>query len=84
MLGSTQKIDIYLNPIKKFKYSDTSYNSNSDYLVYVGRLTESKGVNELISVWENFQNNNLKLFIVGKLDNKFLNIENAKRHNIFF
>ena len=51
----SKKIDIYLNPIKKFKYSDTSYNSNSDYLVYVGRLTESKGVNELISVWKIFK-----------------------------
>ncbi len=80
----SKKIDIYLNPIKKYTYSDNSYNPNSDYLVYVGRLTESKGIKELISVWQNFKKGNLKLFIVGKLDSKFLDMENAKKHNIFF
>ena len=80
----SKKINIYLNPIKKFKYSENSYNPNSDYLVYVGRLTESKGINELISVWKKFNNENLKLYIVGKLDSKFLNIENAKKYNILF
>lgn len=80
----SKRIHIYLNPIKKFKVIEKSYNPNSDYIVYVGRLTESKGINELISVWTNFENKNLKLYIVGKPDSKLLNTENMKNHNILF
>ena len=80
----SKRIHIYLNPIKKFKVIEKSYNPNSDYIVYVGRLTESKGINELISVWTNFENKNLKLYIVGKPDSKLFNTENMEKHNILF
>lgn len=74
----------YLNPIKKINKIKKPYNPNSDYVVYAGRLSESKGINELINVWNRLNDKDLKLHIVGKLDSKLINIKDIEKHNIFF
>ena len=72
---SKEKIINYPNPIKS--NSDNTYNPHSDYLVYAGRVTEDKGVSELIRAFFNSELSDLKLKIVGdgqdlnKLKNKF-------------
>lgn len=45
--------------------SKTKYKSNSNYLVYAGRVSKEKGVFELIKAFEKHQNKNIALKIIG-------------------
>ena len=49
----------------------SEYKSISNYVVFAGRITEEKGIYELIDVWKQFDNKGIKLKIIGKysLDN---------------
>jgi len=65
------KILKYNNPIKINKQIAKNYNSSSNYVVYAGRITESKGVEELLFTWQKFSNaHGLILKIVGEGDLK--------------
>ncbi len=82
---SKSKIYKYNNPIKLNNDVEVNYNVNSDYAVFAGRITESKGVEELILSWQQFSNNEgliLKIVGEGNLDNKLKNIYNL--NNIEF
>tara|TARA_A100001015_G_scaffold317756_1_gene435549 strand:+ start:3016 stop:4080 length:1065 start_codon:yes stop_codon:yes gene_type:complete len=65
------KILKYNNPIKINQQIAKNYNSSSNYVVYAGRITESKGVEELLFKWQKFSNaHGLILKIVGEGDLK--------------
>ena len=73
----SKKIEISYNP-SDIVSSDNFYDSNSDYVVYAGRLTNSKGITELLEAWEK-TNTNFILKIIGtgelypQLKNKYKN-----------
>lgn len=58
-------ISIYPNPINlEFKKSN-SYKVNSEYIVFAGRLEQTKGIEEVLYSWLNFKPLDLKLKIIG-------------------
>lgn len=58
-------ISIYPNPINlEFKKSN-SYKVNSEYIVFAGRLEQTKGIEEVLYSWLNFKPLGLKLKIIG-------------------
>ena len=65
------KILKYNNPIKINQQIAKNYNSSSNYVVYAGRITESKGIEDLLLTWQKFSNaHGLILKIVGEGDLK--------------
>ena len=60
------------------------YNENSDYIVYAGRISNAKGVKELITSWKNSNIQNLSLKIIGQGENLEKLIEIYKNDNIEF
>ena len=65
------KILKYNNPIKINQQIAKNYNSSSNYVVYAGRITESKGIEDLLLTWQKFSNTHgLILKIVGEGDLK--------------
>ena len=60
-----KKLDLYLNPIeiKKTKFNDNL--SNSKNIIYAGRLTEEKGIKELLRTWRDVEKNDFILNIYG-------------------
>ena len=79
------KIFKYNNPITLNEDNGVNYNVNSDYVVFAGRITESKGVEELLLSWQKFLNTDglsLKIIGEGNLDFKLKNIYNS--NNIEF
>ena len=60
---NSEIINLFSNPIN---YKTTNeYNQNSNYLVYAGRVSQDKGVEELIKAWINADMSNLSLKIIG-------------------
>lgn len=60
-----EKINLYSNPIEiraKKKVRDISKN---EYILYAGRLSEEKGVEELLESWKKSDTKGLKLKIIG-------------------
>ena len=65
------KILKYNNPIKINQQIAKNYNSSSNYVVYAGRITESKGIEDLLLTWQKSSNEHgLILKIVGEGDLK--------------
>ncbi len=62
---NSDKIDTYFNPISIVKNSFENYPSNSPYVVYAGRLSNDKGIKELIETWESAEIKDIKLKIIG-------------------
>ena len=58
------KIEILYNPFLQNNNKD-SYNVKSNYIVYAGRLTKSKGVEELLATWIESGISGLFLKIIG-------------------
>ena len=57
-------IHIFYNPLN-LSFLKSDYNPESKYLVYAGRISESKGVNHLLDSWNSAQLNKLELRIIG-------------------
>lgn len=81
---SSKKIYIYPNPISSKQLPNSSYNSNSDYVVYAGRISEPKGLENLIKAWNTSENENMKLKIIGDGDLLKSLQQNVKNINIEF
>ena len=60
----TNKINLYKNPIKNL--SENIYNQNSEFLVYAGRISQDKGIEELLKAWIDSCIENLSLKIIGQ------------------
>ena len=78
-----EKIKIYENPITDLENTKNKYNKNSDYIVYAGRITGPKGVENLLNSWKNcgFENIILKIIGVGEDLDK---LQNAYHGNVEF
>jgi len=63
---TNNKISIVFNPITKTPKENNIYNSRSEYIIFAGRLVDSKGIVELISSWEKAKIDNLDLYILGE------------------
>ncbi len=73
----SSKILVSYNPIQIKKSTTNSYKPTSNFVIYAGRLSESKGVDHLINSFLNSRIKNIKLKILGtgeeekKLKNKY-------------
>ena len=63
---NSENITQIYNPTATVK--SVHYNVNSNFVVYAGRLSKSKGIPELIETWEKFNPNSMVLKIVGDGD----------------
>ena len=72
-------IHIYRNPVTLNKLN--SYNLDSEYIVYAGRLSSDKGILELIKSWQEANVGNLVLKIIGE-GNLFKSLEERNYQNI--
>lgn len=81
---SSKKIFLYENPINNLKKINNLYNENSDYVVYAGRISDAKGVKELISSWKRSNIKNLNLKIIGEGESLQKLIEGHQKENIEF
>lgn len=59
------KIMIYPNPIFFDQTTLSSYDPKSKSIVFVGRLEETKGIEEIINTWQKIKFENLQLQIIG-------------------
>lgn len=80
----SKNIFLYENPLNNIKKQRNLYNKNSDYVVYAGRISNAKGVKELITSWQNSNIDNLKLKIIGEGESLQKLIENHQNENIEF
>ena len=69
-LNTKNKVEILFNPININNISNDKYSVKQNYCVYAGRVSDEKGVFELINTWNDFNNlsnpNNTVLKIVGE------------------
>ena len=61
------KISIFYNPLS-LESTMYKYNADSNFILYAGRITKSKGVEELVTLWKKMNFQNLKLKIIGDGD----------------
>ena len=63
--GIDEKLEIYYNPIEITTKGYKNYDSYSKNVVYAGRLTENKGLVNLIETWIAAETKDLNLVIIG-------------------
>jgi len=64
------KISIYSNPIAISLEEFSNYDSESNSVIFAGRLVETKGIEEILKIWNNIETNNLILEIIGTNEDK--------------
>tara|TARA_B100000029_G_scaffold386982_1_gene382911 strand:+ start:3571 stop:4728 length:1158 start_codon:yes stop_codon:yes gene_type:complete len=79
-----KKIGIFYNPIEINKYPKNTYDPKSKTVVYAGRLTEGKGLIDLLETWTSSATEDLKLIIIGSGDLQEHIKEKYKSNNITF
>ena len=62
---SAKKVTIAHNPVLVKHQKINIYDPNSNYIVYAGALSESKGIHQLVDTFDSIQDNNLTLKVVG-------------------
>ena len=80
-LGFNNKIEVLRNIIEPLD-DTTKYNPESDYIIYAGRISEEKGVEELINAFLKHSDKKLKLKIIGDGPQKKL-LEKSIKKKIF-
>tara|TARA_B100001996_G_C18655073_1_gene590878 strand:- start:690 stop:1868 length:1179 start_codon:yes stop_codon:yes gene_type:complete len=63
-----EKVSISLNPMNFDSNNSKEYNKDSNYVLYAGMISESKGVSELVSSWLDLDMGGLNLKIIGTGD----------------
>tara|TARA_A100001015_G_scaffold314680_1_gene424680 strand:+ start:2418 stop:3563 length:1146 start_codon:yes stop_codon:yes gene_type:complete len=76
-----EKIEVFHNPIKFDK--DITKDKNS-YLVYAGRISKEKGVEEIIKSWFNSDISHFELYIIGEGELKSYLEKKYKYKNLIF
>lgn len=66
----SNKIYKFYNPISIPKNLSNVYDSENTNVVYIGRITEEKGIFDLIKNWKKFDNKNVVLKIAGQIENE--------------
>ena len=64
------KISIFPNPINISVEKISNYDSESTNVVFAGRLVQTKGVEEILQIWERIDTKNLILEIIGTSNEK--------------
>ena len=64
------KISTLPNPIDIVPEHTSNYNSESTTVIFAGRLVETKGVEEILKIWNKIDTKNLTLEIVGPSSGK--------------
>ncbi len=82
--NSGENISIFYNPLDIKNLQRGKYNPNSSYVVYAGRLSEPKGLTELLNTWKEVNLKNIKLKIIGTGDIKDQLEHKFKGKNIEF
>ena len=82
--NSEENISIFYNPLDIKNLQRGKYNPNSSYVVYAGRLSEPKGLTELLNTWKEVNLKNIKLKIIGTGDIKDQLEHKFKGKNIEF
>tara|TARA_Y100000768_G_scaffold171485_1_gene128315 strand:+ start:1969 stop:3126 length:1158 start_codon:yes stop_codon:yes gene_type:complete len=79
-----KKLDLYLNPIEIKKAKFNKNLSNSKSIIYAGRLTEEKGIKELLRTWKDVKKNDfiLKVYGTGPLEDEL--VKKYSSENIIF
>ena len=75
------KISIYSNPIAISHKEFSHYNPESSSVIFAGRLVETKGIEEILKIWNSIDTKNLTLEIIGSVDetsNLFKNYNSKK------
>tara|TARA_B100002019_G_C21204368_1_gene565829 strand:+ start:23 stop:1195 length:1173 start_codon:yes stop_codon:yes gene_type:complete len=75
------KVSIYSNPIDISHKEFSHYNSESSSVIFAGRLVETKGIEEILKIWNSIDTKNLTLEIIGSVDetsNLFKNYNSKK------
>jgi len=67
---NNNKISISPNPIDISFKEISNYNPESKSVVFAGRLVETKGVEEILKIWERIDSKDLILEIIGSSDEK--------------
>ena len=64
----SDKIHIYENPVNLDNNDEIKYNPHSNYIIYAGRVSEAKGVRDLIQTWIQSDVSGITLKIAGEGD----------------
>tara|TARA_B100001996_G_scaffold281851_1_gene222263 strand:+ start:246 stop:1388 length:1143 start_codon:yes stop_codon:yes gene_type:complete len=80
----SSKILVSYNPIQIKKTTPNSYKPSSNYIIYAGRLSESKGVEDLINSFINSKIRNINLKILGTGEEEKKLISKYESDNIEF
>jgi len=78
------KIFLFQNSLIKENYLEPNYNPESKFVVYAGRIEESKGLEELLNAWKNAETQDLTLKIIGEGSIKRNLVEKYKMKNLVF
>ena len=78
------KISIFPNPINISVEKISNYDSESTNVVFAGRLVQTKGVEEILQIWERIDTKNLILEIIGTSNEKNNLSEKYSSKNIRF
>jgi glycosyltransferase involved in cell wall biosynthesis len=62
---NSEKVFLHRNPFNFTNGNEANYNSESNFIVYAGRLTHSKGVEELLDAWCRSSITDINLKIIG-------------------
>ena len=62
---NSEKVFLHRNPFNFINGNEANYNSESNFIVYAGRLTHSKGVEELLDAWCRSSITDINLKIIG-------------------
>ncbi len=81
---SNDRVSIFCNPINFEDNNLINNRKESEYVVFAGRLTNSKGVNELLSSWKEVDQKDIILKIIGTGDIEKELIKNYEGKSIKF
>lgn len=76
---NSEKVELFNNPLNFDLKNTTKYNPDSDYVVYAGRISSSKGVEELINSYLASDLKEINLKIIG--DGELLSELKEKYHS---
>ena len=78
------KLSITPNPIEISLQDISNYDSESRSVIFAGRLVETKGVEEILRIWDIVDTKNLTLEIIGSSKDKNYKLKKYNSKNIKF
>ena len=79
---SNKKTSIVMNyPVLDRFYSDINFNQKENAIIYIGSISENRGIKELLSAFNNINDHKVKLYIAGNFENQIIEKEVMKEIN---